>query len=96
MTTRKKPTITEWQALYTAADQFKKVQCWEWMSEDDLFGVQDPEGGEIAFCCIMGAGGEHLALAAYLGTFGLGTLFELADSTNMRRMISINFSAKNV
>lgn len=53
------------------------------MTEDDLFGVQDPESSEIAFCCIMGSWGEHRALAAYLGAFGLSTLYQLADTSNM-------------
>ncbi len=83
MANRKNPTIKEWQTLYAAADRFKNAGCWEWVSEDYLFGVQDPESGEIAFCCIMGVGGEHLALAAYLGPSGLNSLYQLADEDNM-------------
>lgn len=94
MTNREKPTIVEWQALYAAADQFKKAKCWEWMAEDDLFGVKDPESDVIAFCCIMGAGGEHQALAAYLGPSGLNTYLELADPDNDNDAFDKMFSQK--
>lgn len=84
----------EWQALYAAADQFKKAKCWEWMAEDDLFGVKDPESDVIAFCCIMGAGGEHQALAAYSGPAGLNSYLELADPDNDNDDFDKMFSQK--
>ncbi|HEX3043401.1 MAG TPA: hypothetical protein VHY08_01495 [Bacillota bacterium] len=47
MSTRKIPNQMEWQALYEAADHYKNARCWEWVSEDDLFGITDPESGVI-------------------------------------------------
>src|SRR5690606_28813463 len=44
---------------------------WEWMEEDDLFGVQDPETGELGFVSIMGMAGEHYAVGVYRGAKGL-------------------------
>jgi len=67
----KSPTLKEWKALYQAAIQFKKLAPWNWMFDSDMFGVQNPETDEIGYCCIMGAAGEHFALAVYLGTEGL-------------------------
>lgn len=73
----KKPTTEEWQQLYEAAINFKKAGCWEWMYDTDIFGVMNPVTGETAYCCIMGNAGEHYAIAAYLGSEGLDSYFQL-------------------
>jgi hypothetical protein len=51
--------------------RLKDVAPWHWMSETDVFGVQNPDTGELGFVSIMGELGEHLALALYLGATGL-------------------------
>ncbi len=61
------PSLTEWRRLYEAAARVKETAPWEWMTETDLFGVRNPETGELGFVSIMGALGEHLAVALYLG-----------------------------
>ncbi|WP_052835392.1 YecA family protein, partial [Syntrophaceticus schinkii] len=74
-----KPSFEEWRALYEAAAAFKDARCWEWMHDNDLFGVMNPETGEIAYCCIMGELGEQYALGAYLGPEGLKSILDMME-----------------
>ncbi len=79
--TQKAATVSDWHRLFDAAIKLKTLAPWEWMSDEDLFGVQNPETGEIGYCCIMGSLGEHFALGVYLGTTGLaGYKFILENS----------------
>ena len=83
------PSSQEWQALFAAAGEFYKLRPWEWMEDSELFGVLNPETGEIGYCCVMGNLGELLALGVYLGTDGLETYLmmqsgELEETTQFR------------
>jgi hypothetical protein len=71
------PNRETWKALYEAASRFQALQCWEWMQDSDIFGIQNPANGEIGYCSIMGLLHEHFALAVYLGTDGLEGLKEI-------------------
>jgi hypothetical protein len=71
MKTIEEITLDEWRRLYELAISLKELKPWGWMWDGDLFGVEDPETGEIGYCCVMGRGGEHYALAIYRGSEGL-------------------------
>jgi hypothetical protein len=66
------PSVEEWHALYRAAVDFQQIQPWRWVNDTDLFGVKNPEDGEIGYCCVVGALGEFLGLDAIKGTFMRG------------------------
>ena len=61
------PSRSEWQRLYELAAEIKRLAPWEWMGEDDLFAVQNPDTGELGFVSVMGGAGEHLAIGIYIG-----------------------------
>ncbi|NLC68664.1 MAG: hypothetical protein GX754_07795 [Clostridiaceae bacterium] len=69
--------LKEWYKLYQAAIEFRNMKPWEWMYDDEIFGVQDPITGEIGYCCIMGNMGGHFGIAAYLGAEGLNGILSI-------------------
>jgi hypothetical protein len=77
------PTIEEWHGLYEAALRVKELAPWEWMAEDDLFGVQDPETDELGFVSVMGALGEHYSVAVYLGPRALYDFLVIEEAGDM-------------
>ena len=69
----------KWRPLYEAAERIKETAPWEWMVEDDIFGVQDPDTGEIGFVSVMGMLGEHLCIGVYLGVDAIHQFWALED-----------------
>ncbi len=87
-----RPTLSEWRRLYQAAIRVKEIAPWEWMTETDIFGVQNPETGELGFVSVMGELGEHLALAVYLGPKGLYGFWgfqQIADSAPPEALLGL-------
>jgi len=78
----KLPGIGQWKILYEAMRRVKDIAPWEYLEEDELFAVQNPETNEIGFVSIMGAIGEHYAISVYLGEKGLYGLWDLHQSTH--------------
>jgi hypothetical protein len=77
------PTLDEWSKLYEAAIRVKEIAFWEWMTETDIFGVQNPETDQLGFVSVMGMLGEHLALSVYLGAedlYGFWGFQQLVDT----------------
>ena len=77
-----KPNLEELRKLYAAAIEFKELAPWNWMRDNNLFGVMNPENGEVGYCCVMGAIGEHFALGVYLGSEGLASLVKISSGVN--------------
>jgi Domain of unknown function (DUF6930) len=64
------PTLEEWHRLYDLARQVKALAPWQWMTESELFGVQNPETKELGFIGVMGMVEEHFAVSVYRGAEG--------------------------
>lgn len=68
-----------WRRLYELAAQIKDLAPWEWMEEGEIFGVQNPAGGEVGYVSVMGMAGEHFAVTAYRGANGLYGFMQLSE-----------------
>ncbi len=73
------PSTTEWRKLFDVATRVKELAPWEWMMEDEVFGVRDDEAGTTGFVSVMGAGGEHFAIALYPDPTALYAFLDLHD-----------------
>ncbi len=64
------PTQSEWDDLYRVAMDFKEMAPWQWMTDADLFGVENPRDGETGWCAILGSEGQEFGLLVFLGAEG--------------------------
>lgn len=74
------PSREEWLRLHQATAALKEAAPWEWLYEEDIFAIRDPETGELGFCSLTGNLGEHLALIVYRGVEGLGGYLEALET----------------
>ena len=61
--------------MYDLAYQFRATKLWDFLEDVDLFAVRFSDG-ETGYCSVMGHGGEHYALAVYVGEDGLRSLWK--------------------
>ncbi len=64
------PSLEQWEQLYKLMEEIKGLAPWNYMYEDNIFGIRFPETGELGFVSVMGNLGEHLAVAIYIGRKG--------------------------
>jgi FeS assembly protein IscX len=70
--------MEEWRLLYQAFDKFKNTKCWEWMTDSEIFGVQESETGRVNYCNVLGNAGLLFGMNLYHGREGLDTCIGLA------------------
>lgn len=85
------------RALVRAGLAFIEAAPWRYLTDEDLFAVENPETGEMAYCLVMGAAGIDYGLMACLGLPGLaGLALMLNDGLDGDELLltqnSLNFS----
>jgi len=85
-------SLNQWKELYESAVKIKELAPWDFMNENDIFGVKDPDSDQIGFISVMGALGEHLAMAIYLGAKGLYKFwdFQSDDEASLESLFQLN------
>lgn len=74
------PTLETWRALYDAAQRVKDLAPWEWMSDTDVFAVQNPESGDLVFVDVDGEPDELCVVTVYLDARSLYHITEVMES----------------
>ncbi|MBN1933567.1 MAG: hypothetical protein JW934_02820 [Anaerolineae bacterium] len=85
-------TLEVWRRLYELAAAIKALAPWEWLTETEVFGVQDPQTGQLGFVSVMGQLGDHFSVAVYQGAeglYGLWLMEEMAESLSPEVLLQI-------
>ena len=73
--------------LYTMAGAIQRMAPWEYLFEDEVFGVQVPGTDRLYFVSVMGSSGEFQALSFYKDYQGLVDFMEFrADVERVSRL----------
>jgi len=75
----KQPSKAEWKALFEAFLAVRDLEPWKYLYDMDIFGVQDPESGDIGYVTVLGAGGREYAVHVYRGDEGFSGLMRIAE-----------------
>ncbi len=73
------PSMEQWKKLYDLMARVKELAPWEYMQEDDIFGVKLPGSETLGFVSVMGTLGEHLSVAVYQGEKGLSGFWRMQE-----------------
>ncbi|WP_077618356.1 plasmid pRiA4b ORF-3 family protein [Bacillus sinesaloumensis] len=76
-------TNPNWHKLLEITEQYKQLQPWQWLDDDQIIAVEDPVTKEYVYCSIMGGAGIEYGLAAYVGEKGLQFLNDLLIQTSI-------------
>lgn len=85
-------TLQEWRRLFSAATAFHDVAPWTWMTDGDMFAVENPDDGTIGYCSILGAGGAVFGLAVLLGDRALLTALAAPDLESLDPIDAMDYT----
>lgn len=69
--------------MLAVAFQYRDTELWAVLADSDVFAFRLSDG-EVGYCCIMGNGGEHLALGFYRGRKGFSSYLKTINLSNMQ------------
>ena len=65
------PTREQWLALHDSFRRYCEANPWEFLANEDLVVLEDPEGRYQGYCVALGDGDMVYGLGVYLGDLGL-------------------------
>ncbi|MDQ0338353.1 hypothetical protein J2S00_001137 [Caldalkalibacillus uzonensis] len=68
-----------WRQLFEAANQYKALAPWQWMSDVDNFAIVDGQTGQTGYGCVLGEGGDMYGLLILFGKPGLRSLMMMQN-----------------
>lgn len=69
--------------MLAVAFQYRDTELWNILTDSDVFAFRLSDG-ETGYCCVMGNGGEHLALGFYRGQKGFASYLKSLGFGSMR------------
>lgn len=80
--------------MLALAFQYRDTELWNILADSDLFAFRLSDG-ETGYCCVMGNGGEHLALGFYRGRKGFTSYLKSLsfDSMQLSEMDMLEMAA---
>lgn len=84
-------SLDQWKDLYGLAAKIYDLAPWRLMDETQIFAVREPHCGATGFVSVMGALGEHHAIAVYRDAEGLYGFAELESNTDRQRTRELMF-----
>ena len=80
--------LDAWHRLFDAAVRVRDLAPWTFAAEDQLIGVDAGPQADAVYLSVMGACGQHHAVAAYLGSEGLNGFWQAQYATGVSANIA--------
>jgi hypothetical protein len=82
------PNETDLRRMYQLAVEYREMQPWHWMNDQDTFSVVDPVSGVRYYILVLGNAGVDYSLAAFRGAAGHAFLSDMR--TNDKSLSDFN------
>jgi len=72
-----KPNPDIWNPLLDQMKLLHELKPWQWLREEQVFGVHDPDSDTVGYVSVLGAAGQIAGVVVYPGTAGWSFLARL-------------------